>query len=114
MARLRRNWQRLGAGRQCAGRVLVHLDGGATCSGKCDDIEHTYHPANPAACRGKKGPAFETCSRCTGRSDLDLSGMVGSATSLLQVVNGIRQTVAPFMANTQNSSTATPGGVGEP
>jgi hypothetical protein len=94
-ARLVHGWQRFSRTRTCAGKVQVHLDGAATCGGKCEDLEKTYHAARPVACRGKRGPAHETCPRCTGRADLDLSSLVGTASSVLQLVDGMRRILTP-------------------
>lgn len=93
-ARLLHLWHGLGKERECPGRVLVHLDGAVTCSGKCEDVEKVYHAARPVPCRGKRGPVSETCARCTGRPELDLSSLAGTAMSLIRMSDGLRQMLA--------------------
>ena len=90
-ARLVHLWQGLGRERECPGRVLVHLDGAVTCSGKCEDVKEVYHAARLTPCRGKRGPASGTCARCTGRPELDLSSLAGKAMSLMRMCDGLRQ-----------------------
>jgi len=94
-ARLRHAWRSLRSGPECAGRVQVHLDGVATCNGRCEHIEGTYHAARPIACRGKRGSAVETCARCAGRASLDLPSLIGTATNLVQVVDVMRRALTP-------------------
>jgi hypothetical protein len=88
------SWQRLEKEPACRGRVLVHLDGAVTCTGACEDARKVYHAVRPMPCRGKRGPASETCARCTGRPELDLSSLVSTTTSLMRVSEGLRQMLA--------------------
>jgi hypothetical protein len=93
-ARLVHLWQGLERERECHGRVLVHLDGAVTCGGKCEDVEKVYHAARPAPCRGKRAPANGACARCTGRPELDLSSLVGTAMTLMRMSDGLHQMLA--------------------
>jgi hypothetical protein len=64
-----------------------------------------YHAVRPAPCRGKRGPASGTCARCTGRPELALSSLAGTAMSLIQMSDGLRQMLAA-----RPPGSAVPGG----